>query len=298
MKQNRPESTVGIVGVGLMGLGIATSIQRHHWSLNILDHAGNQPIDGLVKNGAGVYSSVRELGENSDIIILCVTGTPEVEEVISGKAGLIDILGPGKTVIDCSTAIPGATIKLAKLAENTGAEFLDAPMTRTPKEAMEGRLNLIVGGNQRVLERHLGLLQCFAENITHAGPVGNGHKLKLLHNFVSIGFSTLLAEATACARKAGVSDDILLDVLAKGGGAGVILDRFQPYIKTGDDSQFRFSLINSFKDIGYYNAMAEDLQASQLVAKAVHGLLTEACETGHEQDSLPGMIAILEDNYI
>ncbi len=295
MNQKHLESTVGIIGVGLMGLGIASSVQRHQWSLNILDHVGNQPVDGLLNNGAEVCLTVRELGESSDIIILCVTGTPQVEEVISAKDGLIEVLGSGKTVIDCSTAIPGSTITLAKLVENTGAEFLDAPMTRTPKEAMEGRLNLIVGGNPEVFDRHLGLLQCFAENITYAGPVGSGHKLKLLHNFVSIGFSTLLAEATACARAAGVRDDILLEVLTKGGGAGVILDRFRPYIESGDDSQFRFSLDNSFKDINYYNAMAEDLRANHLVATAVQEVLTKACEKGHGQESLPGIINIPKD---
>lgn len=295
MIHNNSASSVGIIGVGLMGFGIASSIQRQKWPLNILDHAGNQPTDALVTNGAGVYSTVQDLGQNSDIIILCVTGTPQVEEVLTGKGGLIAVLEQGKTVIDCSTAIPGSTIRLAKLIEDTGAEFLDAPMTRTPKEAMAGRLNLIVGAEPQVYQRHLGLLQCFAENITHAGPVGSGHKLKLLHNFVSIGFSALLAEATACARKAEVDDAILLEVLAKGGGAGVILDRFRPYIESGDDSQFRFSLANSYKDIGYYNAMAEELQAHHVAATAIHEILTKACDEGRGQDSVPGIIDILQD---
>ena len=105
----------------------------------------------------------------------------------------------------------------------------------------------------------------------------------------------MLAEATACSRRAGVSDEILLEVLAKGGGAGVILDRFRPYIETGDDSQFRFSLANSFKDIGYYNAMAEELQANHLAAAAIHEILAKACEDGHGQNSLPEMITILHD---
>ncbi len=89
-------------------------------------------------------------------------------------------------------------------------------MTRTPKEAAEGRLNLIVGAPDVLLQEVLPLLQSFAENITHAGPVGAGHQLKLLHNFVSLGFSAVLAEAAAAAKRADVPASVFVEVLAKG----------------------------------------------------------------------------------
>ena len=96
------------------------------------------------------------------------------------------------------------TQRIAVEVEKLGAKFIDAPMTRTPKEAAEGRLNLTVGGEREVFETVKPLLQCYAENIVFAGPVGSGHQLKLIHNFVSLGFSAVLAEAAACAERAEI----------------------------------------------------------------------------------------------
>ena len=90
-------------------------------------------------------------------------------------------------VIDCSTALPSSSVRVAQAVQAAGSRFLDSPMTRTPKEAAEGRLNLLVGGDPGLVEACRPLLQCFAENITHVGPVGSGHSMKLLHNYVSLG---------------------------------------------------------------------------------------------------------------
>ena len=114
-----------------------------------------------------------------------------------------------------------------------GGRFLDSPMTRTPKEAAEGRLNLLVGGDAALLEECRPLLQCFAENISHMGPVGAGHSMKLLHNYVSLGMVTLLSEAAACAARNQVSPEAFVDVLAKGGGGGIALERLKPFLLAG-----------------------------------------------------------------
>ncbi|MGE5094078.1 MAG: NAD(P)-dependent oxidoreductase [Betaproteobacteria bacterium] len=285
---------MGIIGVGLMGLGIATNVQRGGWPLGFMDHRGNQPTDGLVSRGAVKHRSAAEVARNSDILIICVTGTPEVEEVLFDKQGGVMLgLSRGAIVIDCSTAIPSSTLRIAKQVEAAGARFMDAPMTRTPKEAMEGRLNLIVGGERALFDECLPLLKSFAENITYAGPVGSGHTMKLLHNFVSLGFSTVLAEAAACADRAGIEASVLVDVLAKGGGAGVILQRLQPYILARDSSGFRFSISNAHKDLSYYTAMANDLRAPHDSADGVLKVLEGAKAGGHAQAPLPELVTIL-----
>jgi len=285
---------VGIVGVGLMGLGIATNVRKAGWALDFLDHPGNQPVKDLVARGAVARKSGAEVARESDIVILCVTGAPQVEEVLLTKeTGVLAGLRAGSVVIDCSTSIPSTTQKIAKQVEAAGGRFLDAPMTRTPKEAMEGRLNLIVGGDRAVFEECLPLLQSFAENITFAGPAGSGHTLKLLHNFVSLGFSTVLAEAAACADKAGIEASVLVDVLAKGGGAGVILQRLQPYILERDSSGFRFSVSNAHKDLSYYTAMARDLHAAHGSADGILATLEAAKAAGHAQAPMPELVTIL-----
>lgn len=285
---------VGMVGIGLMGHGIATSLLRHGHALCFLDHPGNQPVDDLLDKGAVLKHSAREVAEASEVVILCVTGTPQVESVLFEPDGVIEGLGAGSVVIDCSTAIPSSTLTIAERVAAAGGQFLDAAMTRTPKEAAEGRLNLIVGAPDELFRDVLALLQDFAENITHGGPVGSGHKLKLLHNYVSLGFTAVLAEAASAARHAGIADDVFLEVLGNGGGAGVVLERLRPFIAADDPSGFRFSLANTLKDVGYYNAMAEDVKAPHSVAGAIEALYREVNEQGHSERLVPELIRILE----
>src|SRR5690606_4959530 len=195
------ESTqIGLIGVGLMGHGVAVNIARRGYRLALLDHPGNQPVADLLAIDARACASAAALAADSDVVILCVTGTPEVEDVLFRADGVLAGLRPGTVVIDCSTAVPSSTTRVATAIGAAGGRFLDAPMTRTPKEAAEGRLNLIVGGDRALFEQCRPLLASFAENVVHAGPVGAGHTLKLLHNYVSLGFTAVLAEAAACAR--------------------------------------------------------------------------------------------------
>jgi 3-hydroxyisobutyrate dehydrogenase len=139
------------------------------------------------------------------------------------------------------------------------------------------------------------LLRSYAENVTYAGEVGAGHTLKLLHNFVSLGFSAVLAEAAACSVKAGIAPEVLIEVLGKGGGAGVVFERLKPFIEAQDSSAFRFSIANSNKDMGYYVAMAEDLGAARRAATAIHDVYDGACRTGHEKAPVPELITVLSE---
>lgn len=236
---NKPR--IGLVGVGLMGHGIALNIARKGYALAVLEHPGNQPLDELRALGVTSAATVRALARQVEVLILCVTGSPQVEAVLLGEQGALAALRPGTVVIDCSTAIPTSTEAVARAVAAAGGRFLDAPMTRTPKEAAEGRLNLLVGGDAALLAECLPLLQCFAENITHTGAVGSGHRMKLLHNYVSLGSVALIAEAAACAQAGGVAPQVFVDVLAKGGGGGVALERLRPYLLRHDASGLRFS---------------------------------------------------------
>lgn len=286
---------IGLIGVGLMGHGIGKNIVGKGWPLAYLRHAGNQPTQDLDAAGARGYDSVAELAATADIIVLCVTGSPQVEDILTGSGQLLENLRPGTIIVDCSTANPMSTRMLATKVTDKGGHFIDAAMTRTPKEAAEGRLNLLVGGAPQLVEEIRPLLSAFAENIFEAGPVGTGHQLKLLHNFVSLGSMTLIAEAAACAARGGVAMDTLVECLAKGGGAGVALERLRGFILEGDASALRFSIANAAKDLAYYRQFASDMQAARLVADGVGDTLDALVDDGHGAAYVPEQVKLLQE---
>ena len=288
------KQTVGMVGIGLMGHGIATNLVKHGHPLAVMTHPGNQPLDGLLAAGAQALPTAAAVAAQADVVILVLTGSPQVEEVLTGPAGVLQGLRPGTVVIDCSTAVPASTLRMAQAVQAAGGRFLDCPMTRTPKEAAEGRLNLLVGGDADLLDACRPLLQCFAENITHAGPVGAGHSMKLLHNYVSLGTVALLAEAAACAARNGVAPEVFVDVLTKGGGGGTALTRLQPFLLSGDANGLKFSIANAAKDLGYYHQMAGDAGAALGIAGAVLATLQTAQAQCAPGTFLPELARLLQ----
>jgi 3-hydroxyisobutyrate dehydrogenase-like beta-hydroxyacid dehydrogenase len=281
---------ISIFGVGLMGHGIASNLARKGQDLMFFEHSGNQPTADLLAAGARGSSDAKALAQHAEMVILCVTGSPQVEAVMLGEQGVLQHLKPGTLVVDCSTSIPTSTEAIARQVRAAGCRFIDSPMTRLPKEAAEGRLNLLVGGERADFELALPVLQCFAENITHVGPVGAGHRMKLLHNYVSLGHAVLIAEAAACARIGGIEPQVLVEVLAKGGGGGAALERLRGHLLNGDPTGLQFTLSNALKDLTYYNTMAEQSQADRTIAQAVAQTLQAANLEGNPSDYVPQMV--------
>ena len=286
------KTIVGLIGVGMMGVGIASNLLKHGHALHLLDHPGNQPVDALLAAGARLHASVDSLAREVDMLLVCVTGSPQVEAVLIGPGGALGHLRRGTVVIDLSTSIPSSTERIAEQVQAAGCSFLDAAMTRTPKEAAEGRLNLLVGGEAALLERCRPVLACFTETILHAGTVGAGHRMKLLHNFVSLGLVTLIAEAAACAQQSDVAPEVFVDVLTRGGGGGIALDRLKPFLLTGDIGALRFSVSNARKDLDYYGTMAAETGADRTVAQAVLESLNHAAEA-EPGAMLPELVRII-----
>ena len=117
--------------------------------------------------------------------------------------------------------------------------------------------------------------------------------MKLLHNYVSLGMVTLVAEAAACAQRSGVAPEAFVEVLAKGGGGGIALERLKPYLLAQDTSGLRFSVANAAKDLGYYETMATDAQARREVASAVLSTLKSALAQGGPDALVPELVSLL-----
>lgn len=283
----------GMIGVGLMGHGIARNVlRRGGHELTFLSHAGNQPVDELLSLGATAVDTPAAVAAASEVVILCVTGSPQVEAVLTGPDGVLTGLRPGTVVVDCSTALPESTLRMAAAVQAAGGVMIDAPMTRTAKFAHEGKLNLLLGGDAAVIERIRPVLASFTEDTPHVGAIGAGHRLKLLHNFVSVGFMALLAEAAAQAADGGVEAEALVSVLRAGGGGSVALDRMAPFILGGSADSLPFSISNALKDFDYYLGMSQQAGARHQIADGVRTALNDAVEAGNGASYLPELTQI------
>lgn len=285
---------IGIIGLGMMGRGIGINLLKAGFPLSFLQRSAKSSQDDVIALGAKPLSSISELTKYSEVILLCLTGSAQVEEVMFSPDGVLANLNPGSIVIDLSTAIPESTLKVATAVQVAGGLYLDSPMTRTPKEALEGRLNVLVGGAPDLLEQCRPILQCFTENIVYAGPLSSGHRLKLIHNFVALGYAGVLAEAAACAKLANVDSEVLLRVLDTGAGNGAILNRMKGFIQSGDDASFQFTLENAVKDLAYYKAMVSELGAFSLAADATQKIYEHASKTEKAGATVPWLMSALD----
>ncbi len=284
---------VGLIGAGLMGHGIGKNIVEKGYPLTVMAHRNRAPVEDLVKRGAKEAKSPREIAQASDLVILCVTATPQVEAAVYGPDGIIQALRDGLVVADASTAEPQSTMKIASDFREKGAWFVDIPLTRTPKEAEEGRLGVMTGGDPAVLARIDPVLRCFAETIVYAGAVGAAHKLKLINNFLALGNAALVAEAITVAAKAGVDMTALRDIVVVGGANSVMFERLIRVPLADDDTAARFAIRNGRKDLRYYTNLAEQLPVTSFLAEAVHQTYVMAETQGYGERFVPRLIDML-----
>ncbi|MGE3873153.1 MAG: NAD(P)-dependent oxidoreductase [Parvibaculaceae bacterium] len=281
---------VGLIGAGLMGHGIGKNIVTKGYGLIVMGHRNRAPIDDLIGKGAKEAKSARAVAEASDVVLLCVTGSPQVEDLVFRKDGLLDGMKPGLVIADCSTAEPASSLKIAEAVHARGGHFVDTPLVRTPKEAEEGKLGLMTGGDEKVLEDIRPILDCFADTIIHAGPVGAGHTLKLINNFIAIGTAAVVAEGIAAGLKAKVDMRALNDIVMAGGARSVMFERIIKVPLANDDSAAKFALDNARKDVRYYTNMTEKMPLASFVAEAVHQTLVLASAQGYGDKYVPRLV--------
>jgi 3-hydroxyisobutyrate dehydrogenase-like beta-hydroxyacid dehydrogenase len=288
--------TVGLIGAGLMGHGIGKNILEKGFALNVMAHRNREPVDDLVKRGATELKSAAEIAEMSDMVILCVTGTPQVEEAIYGERGLLKGAKQGLIIADCSTAIPESTIKIAADLAKRSITFVDTPMTRTPKEAEAGKLGLMVGGDATVIETIRPVLNTFSDLIVHCGATGAAHQVKLINNFLSLAHAAVAAEAITVATKAGIKMEAFRDVIMGGGANSVMFGRLINVPLHDDDTHAKFAIRNARKDLRYYTNMTENMPVSSPIAETVHQTYVLADTQGYGERYVPRLIDMMVKN--
>lgn len=285
MSESKP--TVGFVGVGLMGHGMAKNLVSKGWPLVVLGHRKREPVEHLKSLGAREAATPRELAAQCEIVHLCVTGSPQVEATMRGENGLLAGARPGTVIIDCSTSNPVSTLALADEAQARGVHFVDAPLSRTPKEAEAGTLDTMVGAEPEVFARIEPVLRAWAGNVVHLGPVGLGHKMKLVNNFIAMGYAALFSEALAIARRSGLSVEQFHAVIGSGRMRSPFYDTFMQWTLAGDENAHRFTISNAHKDMRYLSAMANEAGAVNLLQPQVKNMFAAMEAAGQGERFVP-----------
>ena len=285
---------IGFIGLGLMGHGMAANLARKGFPLAVKVNRDRSRLTDIRAAGAKECATNAEVAQASDVVIICVTGSPQVEEIVFGANGISAAARPGLIVVDTSTAEPGSTAKIREALGTQGTTFVDAPLARTPKEAEEGRLNSMVGADDATFERVKPVLAAFCENIFHVGPPGAGHTLKLVNNFMALTIAASIAEAFAVASKAGVHLDKLFEVVSQGALNSNIFQMIGGGAVQGDLTRMKFSIVNAAKDLRYYTHLAESLPVASFVGEAVHQVFVQAVALGLGDKLLGSMIEAQE----
>jgi hypothetical protein len=279
--------TIGFIGVGLMGRGMAKNLVTKGYPLVVLGHRNREPVESLKALGAREAANGRELAAQCDIVHLCVTGSPQVEANLRGADGVFAGAKPGSVIIDCSTSNPVSTMALAAEAASAGLHFVDAPLSRTPKEAEAGTLDTMVGAAPEVFARIEPVIRCWAGNVVHLGPVGLGHKMKLINNFIAMGYAALFAEGIAIARKAGLTIEQFHAVIGSGRMRSPFYDTFMRWSVEGDANAHLFTIDNAAKDMRYLAAMAAEAGAVNPLQAAVRNSFAAMQAAGEGQRYVP-----------
>ena len=286
---------IGFIGIGLMGHGIAKNLVTKGFPLTVRVNRNRAPLADLLAAGATEVKTNADVARNADIVILCVTGAPQVEEIINGKDGIAAVAHKGLVVIDTSTSEPATTAKMREALAEKGVCFVDAPLARTPVEAELGKLNIMVGADDTTFAELKPVLAAFCENIIHAGPAGHGIILKLINNFIGQAITTATAEALAAAAKSGLSIRKLHEVVSAGAvNSGLFQMMVGKMLDGGDLTGLKFTLVNAMKDLRYYTHFAESLPVSAIVGEAVHQSLVNANLMGFGDKYVPSLIEAQE----
>jgi 3-hydroxyisobutyrate dehydrogenase-like beta-hydroxyacid dehydrogenase len=285
---------IGFVGAsGMMGHGMARNLLAKGHTLTLTVHRNRERVADLLASGAREAATLADVARDSDLVFICVTGSPQVEACVAGPGGLLEGARVGLMIVDCSTSEPESTARLRERCSAAGITFTDAPLSRTPVEAEAGRLNVMIGAEPAVFESLQPVLKCFAENVFHVGGPGAGHTIKLLNNFIAQAICTATAEAFAVGERSGLKLQALVDLISAG---PVNCGLFQAMAKTlhGQMDGLKFELDNARKDVRYYTHLAEGLAIPSVMGEAVHQSLTLASALGHGRKFVPSLVEAQE----
>ncbi len=247
----------------------------------------------LISRGATYAATPAEAANQADIIFICVTDSPDVEQIINGDKGILASARAGQIIVDHSTISPAVTKTLAAALAERGATMLDAPISGGDVGAKNGTLSIMVGGDEKAFERVEPILKRLGTTITYCGPSGNGQLTKLVNQILVSVTNLAVCEALTFARKHDLNLEKTIAALSAGAAASWQLANLGPRMITSD---FRpgFSINLQQKDLQLVLQAAERSNTSLPAASLAHQLFTAAQAAGHGKDGTQALFTVVE----
>jgi len=286
---NNTAETIGFIGVGLMGHGIAKNLLAAGYPVYVLAHRNRAPVEDLLSKGAKEVKTLADMARNTTVIHICAPGSPEVEAVV---AELLPDLRPDTVIIDCSTSDPNSTARLAARLAEQGCHMADAPLGGTPVQAESGELSTMIGATEDIYGRITPVVETWARSIVHMGDNGAGHKMKLLNNFLSLGYAAMYSEALALAEKVGITTAQFDSVIRGSRMDCGFYQTFMGYAVEGNREAHKFTLKNALKDTSYLANMADGVNLANPIGGAVKNSFALAFAAGGDgpEDYVPHLV--------
>ena len=291
------ESRIGFVGLGLMGSAMVGRLQDCNYQLTVLGNKDRTGLDQALTRGALEAASGVDLAKQSDVIMLCMRTSDQVEERILGEQGIISGLSSGKIIIDFGTSLPSSTKEISSKIADTGAVILDAPLGRTPHHAKDGLLNIMASGDKDAFDAVRTILENLGENVFYLGDLGTGHTIKLMNNFFGMTIANAMAEVFAVADAAGVSRETVYKVISAGPLHSSMMDFISAFGLEGDKSKLEFAIKNAFKDVSYYRLMTQNLGINSIMSESASKALSQANDDGYANAMVCEMIDFFKKHY-
>jgi 3-hydroxyisobutyrate dehydrogenase len=282
---------IGFLGLGTMGAAMAANLARSGFEVTAWNRT-DRPILELDDLGVGRARSPKAVAEATDVTLICVSDTADVEAVLFGDEGWSDGSHDGQLVIDCSTISPSGTRGFAARLSEVGVALVDAPVSGGSEGAQKATLTIFCGGEADAVDRARPILEAIGTTITHVGPSGAGQAVKAVNQVILAGTYLGVAEGIVLAMKAGL--DVEQVVGALGGGAAqswVLANRSGRMI--ANDYPLGFKVALHRKDLGIALELARENGAELPVTELAAGFETDLVGAGHADDDMSALARVI-----
>ncbi len=278
---------VGFCGLGTMGRAMAANLRRAEFLLTVWNRSPGRATE-LLGLGATEAATPRAVAGASDIVVICVSDSPDVEAVLFGTDGVAEGARSGALVVDCSTISPAASRDFAARLAEQGVAMVDAPVSGGSEGAQKATLTIMVGGDEVDVARARPVLEAMGRSITHMGPLGAGQATKAVNQVILCGTYLGVAEGLVLAIRNGLDPEQVVAALSRGAAASWVLENRSGRM-IADEYPLGFKVSLHLKDVMIALAMARESGAAMPVAAMAAQIENGLVAQGYGDDDVSAL---------